>query len=81
MISFTGKATTKQFNKNKLNQVGLKNFALCGKSGRMIYFEIYQGAVEQAYQINRSIFERGRSAVMHLAQTIYSIQPKSQLLF
>jgi len=81
MILFTGKAPAKQFNKNKPNPVELKNFALCGKSGRMLDFEIYQGAVEQMYRMNRSIFGLGGSAVMHLALTIYSIQPKLQALF
>jgi len=52
MISFMVKAPAKQFNKNKPNPVGLKNFALCSKSGRMLDFEIYQGTVERAYQMN-----------------------------
>ncbi|XP_059166991.1 microtubule-associated protein futsch-like isoform X4 [Physella acuta] len=44
MISFTGKIPAKQFDKGKLNPLGIKNFFICGRSGRAIDFELYQGA-------------------------------------
>jgi len=71
-----------QLCKYSILATNLKNFALCDKSGRMLLdFEIYQGAVEQEYQMNQTIFRLGGSAVMHLEQTVYFIQPKLQALF
>ena len=44
IIPFEGGASAKQFVASKSNSTGLKNFVLCGKSGRALDFELYQGA-------------------------------------
>ncbi|XP_072033257.1 piggyBac transposable element-derived protein 3-like [Amphiura filiformis] len=43
MIPFTGRVLAKQFIKSKPNPVGIKNFVICGSSGRPLDFEFYQG--------------------------------------
>ena len=44
IISSERRATAKQFVANKSNLIGLKNFVLCGKSGRALDIELQQGA-------------------------------------
>ena len=44
LIPFTGRVPAKQFIKSKPNPVGVKNFVICGKSGRAQAFELYQDA-------------------------------------
>lgn len=44
MIPFTGHMPAKQVMKSKSNPVGIKNWVICGKSGRALDFELYQGA-------------------------------------
>ena len=68
MIPFSGRVPAKQFIESKLNPVGLKNFLLCGKSGRMLEFEIYQGDGTSVPTASKHL-ELGGSVVMHLAQT------------
>ena len=75
MIPFTGRMPARQYVKSKPNLVGLKNFVLCGKSGKMLDFEIYQGAGTGVFEESKHL-ELGGSAVMHLAQTI---APKKNL--
>ena len=55
------------------NPVGLKNFVLCGQSGRMLDFEIYQGAGTGVPEESKHL-GLGGSIVMRLAQTIPSNQ-------
>lgn len=43
IVPFTGKLDVKQYIKNKPNPYGIKIFCLCGKSGIMYDFIIYQG--------------------------------------
>ena len=73
MIPFTERVPAKQFIKSKLNPVGLKNFLLCGKSGRMLEFEIYQGDGTSVPTASKHL-GLGGSVVMHLAQTVPSNQ-------
>ena len=44
MIPLTGRMPAKQIMKSKLTPVGIKNWVMCGKSGRVLDFEIHQGA-------------------------------------
>ena len=73
MIPFTERVPAKQFIKSQLNPVGLKNFLLCGKSGRMLEFEIYQGDGTSIPTASKYL-GLGGSVVMHLAQTVPSNQ-------
>ena len=41
MIPFTGKMPAKQVMKSKPTPVGIENWVMCGKSGRVLDFEIY----------------------------------------
>ena len=73
MIQFSGRVPAKQFIKSKLNPVGLKIFLLCGKSGRMLEIEIYQGDGTSVPTASKHL-GFGGSVVMHLAQTVPSNQ-------
>ena len=44
MIPFTGRMPTKQVIKSKPTFVGVKNWLICGKSGGVLDFELYQAA-------------------------------------
>ena len=71
MISSEGKATAKQSGANKSNSIGLKNSVLCGKSGRELDFELYQGA---GIGISEKYKELGRglraSIVLRVSETV-----------
>ena len=69
MIPFTGRMPARQYIKSKPNPVGLKNFVLCGKSGRMLDFETHQGAGTGVPEESKHL-GLGGSVVMRLAQTI-----------
>ena len=42
MIPLTGRMPAKQVIKSKSNPVGIKNWVLCGKTGRALDFELYR---------------------------------------
>nr|XP_039250202.1 piggyBac transposable element-derived protein 3-like [Styela clava] len=65
MIPFTGRVPAKQFVKGKPNPVGLKNFVICGKSGRAVDFEIYQAAGTGTKHLGL-----GASVVLRLVEAI-----------
>ena len=69
MIPFTGRVPAKEFIKSKLNPVGLKIYLLCGKSGRMLEFEIYQGDGTSVPTASKHL-GLGGSVVMQLAQIV-----------
>lgn len=69
MIPFTGRAPAKQFVKNKPNPVGIKNFVICGKSGKAHDFELYQGKGTGISEEHKS-FGLGASVVLRLAENI-----------
>ena len=73
MIPFTGRMPAKQLFKSKPNPVGLKNVVFCGQSGRILDFEIYQGAGTGVPEESKHL-GLGGSIVMCLAQTIPSNQ-------
>jgi len=69
MIPFTGRVPARQFIRSKPNPVGVKNFAICGKSGRLLDFEFYQGAGTGVPEATKHL-GLGASVVLRLAQTI-----------
>lgn len=69
MIPFTGRAPAKQFVKNKPNPVGIKNFVICGKSGKAHDFELYQGKGTGISEEHKSL-GLGASVVLRLAENI-----------
>ncbi|XP_033113148.1 uncharacterized protein LOC117113820 [Anneissia japonica] len=69
MIPFTGRVPTKQVIKSKPNPVGIKNFVLCGKSGRALDFEFYQGKGTGIPQETKHL-GLGASVVILLTNTI-----------
>ena len=71
MIPFEETAPAKQFVTNKPNPIGLKNFVFCGKSGRALDFELYQGAgsgIPEKYK--KLALGLGGSIVLRLSGTI-----------
>ena len=71
MISFEGKAPAKQFVVNKPNFIGLKNFVLCGKSGKALDFELYQGAGTSIPEKYKKLgLGSGASIVLKLSETL-----------
>ena len=69
MIPFTGRMPAKQVVKSKPNPVGLKSWVLCGKSGRVLDFEFYQGAGTGIPEVYKQL-GLGAAVVLRLAQTI-----------
>lgn len=56
-------------NQSKPNTVGIKNWVLCGKSGRALDFEIYQGA-RTGIPVKNKHLGLGAAVVVRLADTI-----------
>ena len=71
MIPLQGKAPAKQFVANKPNLIGLKNFALCGKSDKALDFELYQGAGTDIPEKYKHLsLGLGASIVLWLSKTL-----------
>ena len=54
MIPFIGRMPAKRLMKSKSTPIGIKNWVMCGKSGRVLDLEIYQGVgtgIPQEYKI------------------------------
>ena len=69
MIPFTERMPAKQVIKSKPNPLGIKNWVLCGKSGRALDFELYQGA-GTGIPAKYKHLGLGASVVLRLAETI-----------
>ncbi len=69
MIPFNGRVPAKQFIKSKLNPVGMKNFVICGKSGKANDFEFYQRKETDIADEYKSL-GLGASVVLRLAENI-----------
>ena len=69
MIPFTGRMPAKQVMKSKPTPVGIKNWVMCGKSGRVLDFEIYQGA-GAGIPLEYKALGLGAAVVLRLSETI-----------
>ena len=69
MIPFTGRMPAKQVMISKPTPVGIKNWVMCGKSGRVLDFEIYQGA-GTGIPLECKALGLGAAVVLRLSETI-----------
>lgn len=70
MVPFKGSLNVKQYVRNKPKPWGIKLFALCGNSGQMYDFTIYQGAKTELDPIHVAVFGQGAAVVLKLAERI-----------
>lgn len=67
IIPFSGKLNIKQYIKGKPNPWGIKVYALCGKTGLMYDFTLYQGANTEWNPGMLKKFGQGATVVLHFA--------------
>ncbi|KAJ3641828.1 hypothetical protein Zmor_028301 [Zophobas morio] len=70
MVALRGQLSIKQYVKGKPQPWGIKMFALCGRSGMMYDFIIYQGGSTEFDQNILKKFGLGATVVFHLSQRI-----------
>lgn len=70
MVPFRGQLTIKQYVKGKPCPWGIKIFVLCGASGQMYDFIIYQGITTELDKDNIAKFGQGASVVIHLVSNV-----------
>jgi len=70
MIPFKGQLNIKQYMKGKPYPWGIKNFVMCGASGLMYNFILYQGKATEFDQHFLKQFGLGGTVVLTLAQTL-----------
>ena len=66
MIPFKGSLNVKQYIKNKPTKWGVKLFALCGRSGTLYVFILYQGSTTELIHGHSEIFGLGGAVVTKL---------------
>lgn len=69
MVPLKGSFSAKQYVANKPTPWGIKLFVLCGRSGTVLDFIIYQGATTE-YDYFFSKFGLGAGTIMQLSQRI-----------
>lgn len=69
MVPFTGRTQLRQYVRGKPNPTGLKNFVLADRLGRVLDFEIYQGATTPIPSEHKDLGISG-GIVMRLAETM-----------
>lgn len=70
MVPFKGNLNVKQYIRGKPSPWGVKIFALCGSSGIMYDFLIYQGSTTEYKRDYVDVFGLGAGVVLHLAERI-----------
>lgn len=70
MVPFRGQFSIKQYVKGKPNPWGIKIFVLCGRSGLMYDFIVYQGSTTEFDEFLLNKFGLGATSVLHLSQRI-----------
>lgn len=71
MVPFMGNLNIIQYVKGKPNPWGVKIFMLCGQSGMLYDFLLYQGKTTELDQTNMKKFGQGASVVLHLINRIH----------
>lgn len=79
MVPFKGRLNVKQYVKNKPKPWGIKIFALCGVSGTLYDFIIYQGSTTELDKTQLAVFGQGAAVVLKLSNRIK--EPNFQLYF
>lgn len=79
IIPFKGQLNVKQYVKGKPCPCGIKLFALCGASGMLYDFILYQGATTELDPIYTGVFGQSAAIVATLANRI--TEPNHQLYF
>lgn len=77
MVPFKGAVNIKQYIKNKPTKWGIKLFLLCGVSGTIYDFVIYQGANTEL-KTEYLLFGQCPAVVMHLSE---KVPPRAQVFF
>lgn len=70
IVPFTGRLNVKQYCKGQPNPWGIKIFMLCGASGLIYNFIIYQGADTEFYPQLKNKFGLGASVVLQLTEHV-----------
>jgi hypothetical protein len=70
IVPFKGRLNVKQYVKNKPNPWGIQVFAICGKSGLLYDFIIYQGATSELDKMEKGVFGLAGAVVSKLSQRI-----------
>lgn len=70
MVPFKGHLNVKQYIRGKPSPWGIKIFALCGSSGIMYDFVLYQGLTTEYKREYVDVFGVGGAVVVHLAERI-----------
>ena len=70
MVPFKGSLNVKQFIKNKPKPWGIKIYALCGTSGQMLDFILYQGSTTGLDHSHSSVFGQSGAVVLKLSERI-----------
>ncbi|KAJ8892613.1 hypothetical protein PR048_005194 [Dryococelus australis] len=73
MVPFKGQLSIEQYIKNKLHKWGVKLFMLCGESGLVYNFFIYQGQTTELPE-NISPLGHGVSVVLHPSERALLVQ-------
>jgi len=76
IIPFRGQLSIKQYVKGKPTPWGVKIFVLCGASGQMYDFIIYQGSQTNLNNDNIKKYGFGAAVILDLSQTIPNIGHK-----
>lgn len=66
IVPFTGQLNVKQYIKGKPTPYGIKIYALCGKSGLLYDFLLYQGSTTEIDPSFLTCFGQGPAVVLHL---------------
>lgn len=70
MVPFKGTLNVKQYVRGKPNPWGIKIFALCGSSGLLSDFIIYQGSTTELDAQQLEVFGLGASVILKLSERI-----------